>query len=344
MTDSPNVMVKMRNDLHKELNHIVPIRCPLHALNLITQDIALSTKIKPITDKLSRLVSYFLNSSFWSNKLKEWRQKVGITTFLKLKMDTRWYTFTAMCESVYIFKNGFKELLNVPTPDEDEDVEEEGKEAIKPPELPSDIIKIIKSSIFDDVFFSIGVLEERTAHLGLIWQEFIKIHRFIQEKIDDQENNRLPDLYKNTINLLKTRFNKRAKDFDEPIYLVSIFLTPEFRKIACGGKYNFNDYTNMIVDLAINWNFSFNDSVKIGNQLQSYFENIDPHYGWESDPVKYWQSMKKHPELAKFALMVFAIYPSSGKVERLFSIMSCTKTKKRNNLSKDTVTDIAKIK
>lgn len=191
---------------------------------------------------------------------------------------------------------------------------------------------------------SIGVLEERTAHLGLIWQEFIKIHRFIQEKIDDQENNRLPDLYKNTINLLKTRFNKRAKDFDEPIYLVSIFLTPEFRKIACGGKYNFNDYTNMIVDLAINWNFSFNDSVKIGNQLQSYFENIDPHYGWESDPVKYWQSMKKHPELAKFALMVFAIYPSSGKVERLFSIMSCTKTKKRNNLSKDTVTDIAKIK
>lgn len=34
VTDSPNVMVKMRNDLHKELTEIIPIRCPLYAINL----------------------------------------------------------------------------------------------------------------------------------------------------------------------------------------------------------------------------------------------------------------------------------------------------------------------
>lgn len=287
-----------------------------------------------------------MNSSYWSDKLKEWRDKQGITSFLKLKMDTRWYTFTSMCHSVYIFKEGFKEML----PSQIQDQEDEAEE----PKLPADIIKIIKSSIFDDALFlynltkpimtSIGVLEENTAHLGMIWEEFVKLHKFIKAKIDDQSINRLPELYKNTIDLLEERFNKRAKNYDEPIYLVAIFLTPEYRHIACGGKYTLEDYTLMMIDLAIAWNFSLEDTVDIGDGFQMYYDNIDPHYGSESNPVKYWKSMTQQPQLSRFALMVFAIYASSGKVERLFSIMSCTKTKKLNKMSKATVTDIAKIK
>lgn len=341
VTDSPNVMVKMRNDLQKDIRSVIPIRCPLHAINLITQDIANSAKIKPITDNMSRLVAYFMNSGFWAKKLREWGTSQGITTFLKLKMDTRWYTFTSMCHSVEIFKHGFHTMLALSM--------EQGN-----PDLPDDIKEIIDSSIFEDAPFlykltkplmtSIGVLETNTTHLGLIWSEFINIHKSITAHHDTQINNRLPELYKNTISLLQIRFNKRAKLFDMPIYVVALYLCPQYRFITVSGKYNTLDLTKMVLQLAIAWQFTENEAVEMATGLKLYNQNLEPHYGWESDPKIYWKTITSQPALSKFAEIVFSIYASSAKVERLFSTMACTKTKRRNKLSKDTVSDLGKLK
>ena len=40
VTGSPNVMEKMRSDIHKDFKNIIPLKCSLHVLNLISKDIA----------------------------------------------------------------------------------------------------------------------------------------------------------------------------------------------------------------------------------------------------------------------------------------------------------------
>lgn len=59
VTDSPNVMIRLRADLHAEYHHIIPIRCPLHALNLLCRDLVKYPEIADTVTKISKLVVFF---------------------------------------------------------------------------------------------------------------------------------------------------------------------------------------------------------------------------------------------------------------------------------------------
>lgn len=115
VTDSPNVMVDLRNKFCKNHPHLVNIRCVLHGINLIIHDFATCDVVKPWAKEISTLVSFFSKSHYWRNVIRKWGDQNGETKFLTKYLSIRWYSFVDMCTSVKRFRNGFQHCLNYQT-------------------------------------------------------------------------------------------------------------------------------------------------------------------------------------------------------------------------------------
>lgn len=112
-----------------------------------------------------------------------------------------------MVKSVQSYRDGFKYCLDVAD-----------KENVPP--LPLDISNLIRSEIMDDVAYLasltgpiadvIAALEAKNAHVGQVWEAFIKLHSFYKQKKSDSRL--LPKIYKTMIDRMIDRLNARAKE------------------------------------------------------------------------------------------------------------------------------------
>ncbi|BBN12301.1 hypothetical protein MPTK1_5g18930 [Marchantia polymorpha subsp. ruderalis] len=75
VTDNPSVMVKMRNDLKADFPNIIPIRCCLHAFNLLIKDITAFPSLLVTCKSNQQLVNFFLSSHIWQNVLQQCNQQ-----------------------------------------------------------------------------------------------------------------------------------------------------------------------------------------------------------------------------------------------------------------------------
>jgi len=63
-----------------------------------------------------------------------------------------------------------------------------------------------------------------------------------------------------------------------------------------------------------------------------------------TDPIKMWQLLPTENPLVKLSIRLLSFVPSSASIERIFSLMGDTKTKKRNKMKTKKLQDITYVK
>lgn len=340
VTDSPAVMVKFRESYCKRNKGVVNLGCVLHVINLVCKDVIKLPTVLPTAQSLSRLVVFFSNSVYWRTVLENWGSENSVTKFLTKYVETRWYSFVSMCATAKSYTDGFKHCLHIY--DSSDNV----------PEIPKDIQLIIRSDIFLKVSFlfnvlkplvsAIAVLERRDAKLSEVWISFIKIHKYLRTVSRET----LPEVYIKIAAHMVERLNFRAVKFTAPIYIVALFLTPQYRKICTSKKFMPAHVHYMATKLATKWKIikTHADGETLKAQLEDYTENKKPHHANEKDPWKYWTELNSQQLLADLAKTIFSIIPSSASIERLFSKLKRAKTPYRNRMLVENLTVIGKIK
>ncbi|CAG8484306.1 16276_t:CDS:2 [Dentiscutata heterogama] len=188
--------------------------------------------------------------------------------------------------------------------------------------LENEQLTIILRYIVD----AIGKLELRNTTVGDVFAELYKVYK----KLKMSENS---DIDQEFIEHAKNIINIRAKEFDEPIYYLSFFLHPKFRKIAVSKKLSLNNMLIYALTFAQKWNFTRKQANQISEQLNNYFNNEPPY----NSRLSY-----RAEALKTLALKIFAIHPHAAGVEQLFSSMAVEAPKKvknnqvSNNTNEDT--------
>lgn len=208
----------------------------------------------------------------------------------------------------------------------------------------------------------VGNLEGRDAHIGLVLYEFMVLYRRIESipsrfysgknRVHHQRSALLNLAVPHALDAINKRFDHLIKN---DVYIVAMFLTPEYRSIALSGTRTTTEngplrftITNMVSAIYTlirkmkyldfvqdqGWRKEILDAVVLyaGN---NYPFQLDPG----SDPRKaadYWKQMKTFPVasmLSEFALRIFSVVFQAAPIETLFSSMGGIKSPKRNRMS-----------
>lgn len=330
VTDSPNVMVRLRKDFCLINPWVVDLKCCLHVINLIIKDFVNFSLVKPWVSEISRLVNFFMSSGSWRVLLKKWADENGCGIFIRTYTAIRWYSFVGCCMSVQGLKKGFKYCLQY--------------EADNPggPKLPNDIKIIIKdSNIFANLNYliqilrpftkAIAILERKDSHLGEVWISLFTIHKYLMSL----DRTLFPNKFNKLHSFLLDRLQVRENGFMEDVYLVAFYLCPPYRRICVSGTVKVADIHTKTLDMARKWlQIPMNATDAFRKEIQDYHLNISPHHSHEKDPRKYWSQFPLS-YLGKLATILFKLCPSAASVERLFSKLSRSKTKFRNKMLPD---------
>jgi len=335
------IQVRLRQEIHQDHKNILPIRCALHHFNLIAKDLSKLTFAKDIIKVNCRLVTFFTSSHIRTAKLREWmKDQPGPHRYLRTLCETRWYSLILVCLGVQSFEQGFQYC-----------VEQSG--VLGNPQLPPDIIQAIRNRyhfaknneltvILKPVIDSIGRLEGGDSTLGDVMAEFCYI-RFAWMHLDEITS---PDAIRFKEEGLRI-LSRRAKQYDQEIYFIAFFLCSKYKRVAISGNWTFRRIWNSLLSLVKAWGYTVNDVEKLRTEISQY-HNHDELFiaaeGLPQGPRAYWDLMIEVPTLRKLALKVFAIVPHGAAVERLFSILSLSKSKIRNKLSIDTMKQIAMMR
>ncbi|CAG8720486.1 10884_t:CDS:2 [Cetraspora pellucida] len=266
VTDNLSIMVLMKNLLKEQYLNIVPIRCCLHAFNLIVKDIAGFTGTVSVCKNNQKLVNFFTASHIWLRVLKNWQKEEGISHFLTTFCKTQWYSLAKVCLGVSTFERGFQHCLKL---------SETNK--TKYPKIKDEIKSIVNDryhfasndtlvKVIKPVIDAIGRLESREATLADVFKELIYIHLEIS-RLD------IPIIGFKTHALII--ISKRAREFSEDIYFIALFLSPIYKNIAVSRHMNSDHLLRECLKLAKAWNFSKNDANILYKKLINY-KNNDP--------------------------------------------------------------------
>jgi hypothetical protein len=204
----------------------------------------------------------------------------------------------------------------------------------------------------------VGNLEGRDAHIGLVLYEFMVLFKRIKaiptkfysgaNKPTSYNKVRIiSDAVKHALAAIRKRFDKVIH---EDIYIVAMFLTPEYRSLPFSGTRAFDLKSICTIMCRLirrmkNLDFKIHDDdmswrAELCDAASNYSVNNYPYQsGPGDDPRKvfdYWEHMKTFATsrvLATFALRILGIVFEAAPVETLFSAMGDIKTPKRNRLA-----------
>lgn len=183
VTDSPNVMVRMRQDFCEENSQIIPLRCVLHQFNLVCKGVFSHPSIKPMVKEFTTMATFFTSSGYWKNKLKNWGSS-NEGSFISTFVEVRWYSFVKMCLSLKSFENGMREMVK-------RFQDGEG------PLIPVKVINIVNSTrtfkmlnilstIMKPIADSITYLERGDVNIGHVCEATFKMQLFFDKYQDDK--------------------------------------------------------------------------------------------------------------------------------------------------------------
>ncbi|CAG8615544.1 223_t:CDS:2 [Cetraspora pellucida] len=229
ITDNLSIMKSMKNLLEEQYPNIIPIRCCLHAFNLIIKNIAGFTNIASICKKNQKLVNFFTSSHIWLQVLKNWQKEQDIHHFLSTFCETRWYFLAKICLGVFVFERGFQHYLKLSESDK-----------AKYPKIKDEIKAIVNNryhfasndtlvKVIKPVVNVIRRLKLRNATLADIFKKLIYVHLKIS-KLDIT----IPDFKTYSLTII----NKRARKFSRDIYFIALFLSPIYKNIAISRHMN----------------------------------------------------------------------------------------------------------
>lgn len=337
--DSPSTMVQVRNDLHLKHPNILSILCCQHAFSMLAKDIVGFSEVISVSKHNQKLVNYFTSSHFWRKTLIKWQEEKKLPHFLNTFCETRWYSLSRVCLGVAAYKEGFRYCL----------------ELSKRPEYPNITNMEVHNIIEDRQHFAandclvealnpvvsvIGMLKKRTATLADVLWGFIMIY-YNAKKSDFA----IQGLKEHVL----CAIGKRAKDFEDPIYFIALFLHPPYKKMAMSGNMTDDKIIRAALETAKVWHFSKHEVGLLFKELVNYKNGDAPFDDLKESSNRcardFWEKFNGASLLLRqFATKVYAIVPHCGPCEHLFSTLGLTKTKSGDRLDVEKLTMIAQIK
>lgn len=286
---------------------------------------------------LQMMVNYFNNCTYWRQQLLKWGRENNCSHFLKTYTETRWYSFLSMCKAASNFEEGFKACVNI--------------SRVNDIFLRRDIESVIEGGTFTQLkhiiniltplTVAIGELESKAASVGDVWGSLINIHKALVNISQDSAPIKLYELRKLALRSL----NKRAEEYDKPVYIIAMYLSPRYKLLSISKKYSCKKVHKLIAQhmMRTNPRMTQSDGMELKLGLQKYNDGLPPYSIKSKSAIEFWGKMPLSP-LQSFAKQLLGLVPSSASVERLFSKLGRSKTKARNRMSPETLARLGKIK
>ncbi|GBC16237.2 ribonuclease H-like domain-containing protein [Rhizophagus irregularis DAOM 181602=DAOM 197198] len=297
-------------DTHK---HIIPIRCIAHHINLITTDICKTSFAKEVIAKCTKLVKFFKTSHQAGEKLKmsiiDDSVKGGN---LKTYVKTRWTTAWDCTNSILRLENQLKNLLN----ECPEILNNEIKSLLRSRSFFNDVDAV--NTLLGPVKSAVKALEFKSTTLADCFVELIKLSQRINflPPISDQN-------FKSTCIEL---FNKRWKQFDFDLYILSYMLHPYYRGKGLHPMV-FRDVCLNAMKLLKNMGGGENSCSELVAQIRAFTQYEKPY------DLEYVLGIDN----------ILSITPHNAGCERVFSIIGWMANKRRTRLNVEKLESMAKL-
>ena len=334
VTDSPNVMEKMKTEVQNDYNNIIPIKCALHILNLISKDIAHQDSSREIIKDNSKIINFFKSSHLMLSWIKNYQKEKDIKNTIQSFTESRWYSLSKLCLSVHTYKAAFQKAA--------ETCDIGNREVLS---IIQDDIHFIKNKCLLDLIKpiadSIAYLEKNSSTLADVCFSILDIY----VKIEAVSVPRCCTSLKT--NALKLIFKRFLSLHQNKIYIVAFFLWPKFKRVVLSDKNKIVDIIIEVLRLAMYWElFDKSEANQLKEELILYADDRR-QFSQSQDELmmpqrEYWKKyLFSNQPIYKFANKIFSICPHSASVERLFSRLGITKSKLRNRMSIQTLSKIA---
>ncbi|THG97345.1 hypothetical protein EW145_g7636 [Phellinidium pouzarii] len=133
-TDNPTTMIAARRLWVETYTWMIVYACFLHMLNTLIGKITAFPAMRTVTQKNTRIVSFFNRSHYWGGQLAEIASGFGIRHGLTINTESQWYALILMCLSVQTYQKSLRTLCEWP----DAQKPRNGLSAI-----PTDIIQLV---------------------------------------------------------------------------------------------------------------------------------------------------------------------------------------------------------
>ncbi|RHZ78817.1 hypothetical protein Glove_155g152 [Diversispora epigaea] len=349
VTDSAGAYAAARRRLRISKKSIVFFPCFAHQLNLCVGEIFKeSTEYKTSLDKAIRLASFFRNSNnkFFISKLKElqyeeYNKHIGIAA----PGETRWNSYYQVCTS--LLKT--QKVLQILAIKYEPPIVETRRRPGEDPILRRDIYETITSFIFwQHLSQLVEILYPYCEILNMLQSDKARLHEVIQGlAYIVQIWNNFSDA--NLAVRLITRIERRWKEWEQPILILSCILHPEYRlKLFNNSNINFVTMGSWLEYYYYAW--TGNQPKCILKELDSFRLEVYPFdlITWDqfnNDDYRYWSFVcASTDELGFVACRIFGIYVNVASVERLWSCMGFIHLNRRNRLSNSKVLNMSKLR
>eukprot|EP01135_Chromosphaera_perkinsii_P004892 Nk52_evm12s303 gene=Nk52_evmTU12s303 len=363
-TDSPSVMVGMRNWFVEKYPFLMPVGCIVHFVSLIIKEIMLADGAKELFAKARVLVNYFKESPFWSEFLVKWRsslpkhEREGIGALCTF-CDTRFYSARNVMHGIVCNQSGLEEAVKLHR----EKVRKADANRVPVSKrrfvnLPEKVIEIIDDannfrnmkdliSIIQPLVDAIGFLESDGANpsdvLPVIIDAYIQMREIVPGSF-------LLWTFNEALNIMNRRIKALDMDKNGNLYLLALFLHPRHRTFACSRKFRLMDISVLIVNMCVE-KFGFDDryTKEIVRCVRKYFNFQDPFFKNDSSSaMEYWTNLScvetGDRALRDFALRVLNVGINQIICERGFSSAGHLKKKRQGNLKHSTFENMMTVR
>lgn len=191
---------------------------------------------------------------------------------------------------------------------------------------------------------SIGVLESRDVSLGDCTLELVQCakHVFMLDPIQLEDADFLEHA--------KKVFTAEFRKLDTNLHWFVLFLHPNCRRLALSQKphaRSFNQVIETAVQYAEKWEWDFEVTLKLVENLNGYLSGEKPFIGVSKDPRKWWASLYVRADecpLKSMALILLSLVPHAADVERQFSSLGGTQGKRRTRLKVSSLEKLARMR
>lgn len=341
VSDSAAVMVCMKNMFIGERPKVLSIPCVLHILNLVSKEMVEHVSIEKYVTGAKKIAASFRRSHFWGDQIKIWAEGSGLPAAIKVYTETRWFSFGECLESIIAKEKWFKATFN-DTPEGKANAKKltsvELREILCDTPIFAKLRELAK--IMGVINTTIKVLERESATILDVWPELILLQNNLQKIVSSDDS---PIFHDAIYHSLRALGRRTLAALHEDAFLVGFFLNPQYRDVVYSKKYSLKMILDKIGSLSMKFKYSLNRSRAIIKKAELYANGQGEFASTETDPRKFWNAMG-HSEFKTFALRLLCITPHSASVERLFSRLAYIKDKYQNRMTKETVTNMAKLK
>jgi hypothetical protein len=145
-------------------------------------------------------------------------------------------------------------------------------------------------------------------------------------------------------------FNRRFHSMNTNIHSFALFLHPLCRKLAISQAANGRSFKLMAetaFGIAKQWKWTKERATCLREDLKQYYQCKGLFVGGSKNGLEWWENLPttadKNP-LKALAIIILSIVPHAGEVERLFSALGNTQSRKRCNLSVQTFETLGKLR